>query len=116
MNLPHLPPLLFAKKVLKKNKNSVHVQCAFPQVPTLAMFLEAAAQCSAGFEEEGKKNLGFLTMAQDIQTLSTINQTKYLFILQKESEVGNYKKFFFIAYTPTDNQPVVSGNFTLMIQ
>lgn len=116
MNLPHIAPLLFAKKVLKKNENSVHVQCSFPQVPTLAMFLEAAAQCSAGFEEEGKKNIGFLTMAQDIQTLAHINSAEYIIILQKEANVANYKKFFFMAYTRTDDTPVVSGNFTLMIQ
>ena len=115
MNLPHKALLIFAKEVVEKNDHSVKVKCLFPEPPTLAMFIEAAAQASAGFNKEGESAMGFLTMVQNIQRLSTLTHTEYILAITKENEVGPYRKFFFSAYCNTSKGEVVMGNFTLMI-
>ncbi len=65
MNLPHLAPVLFAKEVIKKEENSLHVECQFPYPPTLAMVLEAAAQSSSGFASDDIKE-GFLVAVNSL--------------------------------------------------
>lgn len=115
MNLPHKAPLVFAQEVLGKEGDTVKVKCLFPQLPTLAMFIEAAAQSSAGFNEEGESAIGFLTMIQNIQKLAPLLCKTYFITVTKENEVGPYRKFFFSAYCNISKKEVVTGNFTLMI-
>ena len=118
MNLPHREPLIFAKEVLLKQGNTVKVKCEFPTLPTLAMFVEAAAQsCAAfNFDSHSKEIIGFLTMANDVELLRKIETLHFLFLLKKEVEVGPYKKFSFEAYANNMHIKIVTGNFTLLIQ
>lgn len=116
MNLPHLEPLLFAKEILLRSDEKVEVLCIFPMVPTLPMFIEAAAQSSAAFNVDGEAKVGFLTMAADIELLSPIDNLEYIFNVYPESEVGNYKKFFFDAIDRNTHLKSVHGNFTLAMK
>ena len=116
MNLPHLEPLLFAKEILLRSDEKVEVLCIFPMVPTLPMFIEAAAQSSAAFNVDGEVKVGFLTMAADIELLSPIDNLEYIFNVYPESEVGNYKKFFFDAIDRNTQLKSVHGNFTLVMK
>ncbi len=113
MNLPHQEPLIFAKEILLKSDNKVEVLCIFPHRPTLAMFIEAAAQSSAGFNVEEKSKVGFLTMATNIESLSSVKNLEYIFNVYSESEVGSYKKFFFVAIDRSTHIKTVHGNFTI---
>jgi len=115
MNLPHKAPLIFAKEVLENKDKHVKVKCLFPQPPTLAMFIEAAAQSTAGFNEEGELAIGFLTMVRNIRRLAPLTHKAYFITVTKENEVGPYRKFFFSAYCVISKKEVVTGNFTLMI-
>ena len=116
MNLPHKEPLLFAKEILFKSDEKVEVLCIFPIIPTLPMFIEAAAQSSAAFNEEREAKVGFLTMATNIESLSTIDNLEYIFNIYAESEVGNYKKFFFVAIDRSSQEKSAQGNFTLAME
>lgn len=116
MNLPHKAPLIFAKEVLEKDEHIVKVSCVFPEVPTLAMFIEAAAQGSAGFSSKKSQSIGFITLVQNINKLYGVTGTEYIITIEKESEVARYKKFFFIVRTKESNKAIATGNFTLMLE
>ena len=116
MNLPHKEPLLFAKEILSRSDEKVEVLCMFPLVPTLAMFIEAAAQSSAAFNVEKEAKVGFLTMATNIEFVTLIDNLEYVFNIYPEAEVGSYKKFFFVAIDKNTQIKSVQGNFTLAVK
>jgi hypothetical protein len=118
VNLPHGEALLFAKEILEKNNDAVKVRCEFSMLPTLAMFVEAAAQCSAAFNSDSAHSIkiAFLTKANDVKLLKEIESLHFFFVLKKKVEVGQYKKFFFDAYDENTGSKIVSGKFTLFIQ
>ena len=116
MKLPHGELLLFAKEITKKNQDSIEVHCIFNTLPSLAMFIEAAAQCSAGFEMDDNIELGFLTIAKNIQLLESITENEYLFRLHKEALVGEYSQYSFEAVALKTQVKVVAGSFTVMIK
>ena len=116
MNLPHGELLVFAKEVVLKTDNKVQVSCRFPTVPTLSMFIEAAAQCSAAFNVDNEPKIGFLTMATNVEFLDEVDSLEYIFIVFSEAEVGAYKKFFFEAIDKVSKISVVRGNFTLVVE
>lgn len=97
------------------NSGRVEVKCDFGSTPTLAMFIEAAAQCSAAFDLENTGKMGFLTMARDVKFLEKIEEKEYRMKLKKEAEIHPYKQFSFEAYTYATSIKVVSGYFTLII-
>lgn len=107
MNLPHLPPVLFAKKVLQKDGEKASVLCEFPYLPTLPMLLEAAAQASSCF---GDLNEGFLVGASDVKKIACIDSTKMVICIRKEIDSQNMHIFSFLI----DN--VAEGRFTIYAQ
>lgn len=108
MKLPHQEPILFAKKVIKKEKNSLHVRCKFPYTPTLAMLLEAAAQSSAGFNDEVEE--GFLVAGNDIKRIKTVNKNELIIKVTKSIEMGNMHMFDFCV------EDYAKGNFTIYVK
>lgn len=93
----------------------MEVRCQFDTVPTLAMFIEAAAQSSSAFNINGQTKIGFLTTAKNIKFLEDVKEKIYIFKLKKEAEINQYKQFSFEAYIQKNNAKVVSGSFTLVI-
>lgn len=104
MNLPHLSPILFAKRVLEKDEEKARVLCEFPYLPTLPMLLEAAAQASSCF---GDSNEGFLVGASDVKKIGYIDDTKMVVFIRKEVDSQNMHMFSFLI----DN--VAEGKFTI---
>ena len=107
MNLPHLPPILFAKRVLQKDAKGARVLCEFPYLPTLPMLLEAAAQASSCL---GDAKEGFLVGASDIKKIGSLNDTTSVIFLQKEFEAQNMHIFSFKI------DDVAEGKFTIYAQ
>jgi len=68
LNLPHLEPIRFAKKVISKDSTTARVVVEFPQMPSLAMMIEAAAQSSAAFSDGSKKG-GYLVGIKNVKLL-----------------------------------------------
>ncbi len=94
----------------------MEVRCQFDSIPTLAMFIEAAAQSSSAFDIENQAKIGFLAIAKDIKLLEKLKDKMYILRLKKEAEINQYKQFSFEAYSKSNNLKVVSGSFTLVIQ
>ena len=116
MNLPHQEPLVFAKKVLKANKEEVEVLCLFKETPTLAMFIEASAQSSVAFNEENAPSIGFISIVKNIELKEKIIELEYRIQVKKEAEIGAYKQFYFEAYALKSQVKSVTGFFTLVMQ
>jgi len=68
IKLPHIAPIKFANYTLQKDALSARVSLEFPQVPTLAMMVEAAAQSSASFRVNDKEN-AYLVSLKGIKLL-----------------------------------------------
>jgi len=114
MKLPHLDPLLFAKEILQVDDSKAEVLCEFNIIPTLSMFIEAAAQSSASFNnQEEDAKIGFLTTVKSIKLLEDIENTTYKFNLNKVVDMGNIKQFNFKANS--NNTTIVSGTFTIFV-
>jgi hypothetical protein len=116
MNLPHLPPLIFAKKVVSLNKNEATVFCDFNITPTLCMFIEAFAQSSLAFNTNNQIKIGFLTKANKIKLLNNIDENSFLIKIQKIAEVANIKQFYIEAYGKKSGKKTVSGDITLFLK
>lgn len=114
MNLPHLPPILFAQDVIAKEENSVQVVCKFDKKPTLGMFVEAAAQSSAAFEKTHKQTKGFVIGVKEVELLNDSDDLEVVVHLNKEIEMGTIFEFYFCAYTHK-KLPLANGTITLLI-
>jgi len=113
VKLPHGKYLLFAKDLVEHTEKYIVVDCSFPMIPTLAMFLEAAAQCTVGFDREENVKMGYLTMGKDIKILNNINKKEYFFKIEKGAHVAEYHQFNFEVLCKETGVKVVSGTLTL---
>lgn len=107
MNLPHLPPVLFAKRIVEKSDEYAKVECEFPTIPSLAMLLEAAAQASSAL---GKAKEGFLASASDVESFQKIQDTKVQIEVRKEFELDKMQIFFFTV------EGFAQGKFTIYVK
>lgn len=115
MKLPHGEALRFAKELIKKELNTAMVLCEFREIPTLPMFIEAAAQSSAAFAPSDKPLIGFLVMSRDVKLLTPLQEKRYHFKITREAEIGTMKKFFFEAFDVFEGIKYVSGGLTIVI-
>jgi len=74
IKLPHIAPIKFAKYTLEKDELRARVLLEFPQLPTLAMMVEAAAQSSASFRSNDKEN-AYLVSLKGIKLLQKPTST-----------------------------------------
>lgn len=104
--------------MIRKQDNIVDVLCTFNDTPTLAMFIEAAAQASSAFDlsNDTKPKIGFLTVAKDVKLLNDIKEKSYVIKVEIKAEINNIKQFSFEVLEELSNIKCVSGNFTLIIQ
>ena len=118
MKLPHGEALIFAKEVLSKNSNNVLVRCEFNTLPSLAMFIEAAAQSSSAFNSrtDNKAKNAFLTMAKDVVLLNNIKKKIYVINVEMKIEINNIKQFYFTVLEENNDIEYASGFFTLLVQ
>jgi len=115
MRLPHGPFLSFAKEVIYCEGNTIQVHCIFNSCPSLAIFIEAAAQCTAGFEKTEKIKMGFLAQAKKIALLGSLDEKEYLFTLTQEIQLHQFRQFTFEANAFDSKVKVVTGAFTLHV-
>ncbi len=116
MNLPHQKPLIFAQKVLEKEIDTATVLCEFNEIPTLPMFIEAAAQSSAAFAPDNSTLMGFLTLCKNVKLLLPLKEKHYHIKITHEIEINSVKRFFFEAYDLRDEVKYVSGNLTIVTE
>lgn len=119
MNLPHGEALRFAKEVIRRDMDTATVLCEFREIPTLPMFIEAAAQSSAAFAPSAPSDevlIGFLVMSREVKLLAPLQEKCYHFKITREVEIGTMKKFFFEAFDKQESIKYVSGSLTIVTQ
>jgi predicted hotdog family 3-hydroxylacyl-ACP dehydratase len=117
MKLPHLEPLIFAKKVIKKDENNSVVFCEFKEMPTLTTFIEAAAQSSSSFVDQDKPKLGFLATVKNIEQHKEFDSLQYHIHLKLEAQIAEFKQFYFEVFNLScDTESYISGNFSVIIK
>ena len=117
MRLPHQEPLLFAREVIEKRDNEAIVLCEFELLPTLPMFIEAAAQSCAAFAPRKSDDIptGFLVSCRDVKRLAPPAGTRFRIKIFLKVDMGKVKNFFFEASNLPANRVCASGNITMMI-
>lgn len=115
MKLPHLEPLIFAKKILELKEGASKVLCSFKELPTLAIFIEASAQSCASFFQNGDFKTGYLVNASNVVLLEEINDLEYIVNLQKVFSFNNLTKYSFFITSLDGYKKVVSGELTVAI-
>ncbi len=117
MKLPHLEPLIFAKKIVEKNENNTIVLCEFQEIPTFTTFIEAAAQSSSSFVDQEKPKLGFLATVKNIEQHKEFDQLQYHIHLKLEAQIAEFKQFYFEVFKLNNNtEAYISGNFSVIIK
>ncbi len=114
MNLPHQEPLIFAQDILVQKDNYSEVLCKFNTIPTLAMFIEAAAQASSTFSNSNEPKVGFLTTAKNVKLINTPEHKEFIFKLNMIIDLGNMKQFSFEAYA--NENCYAEGTFTIVVK
>ncbi len=116
MKLPHQAPLIFAKKILSLNEKESSVYCCFDETPSLAVFIEAAAQSSASFFQEGDYKLGFLANAKNIEWLNKTTDKDFIINLTLNLTFETMSNYSFVVCSVDEQITVCSGEFTVSIQ
>jgi hypothetical protein len=116
VNLPHLAPLLFARKVIERGEGFAVVLCEFETLPSLPMFIEAAAQSAAAFDESEEISNGFLVAVKNAERRIDPSVNRYRVKVSKEVEVGAAKRFFFEVLGVSDETTYASGSITMVIE
>ena len=94
MNIPHLPPIRYAKMVANKEGKIISILCEFDKAPTLGMMMEAAAQGSSAFSD-GAISVAFLASAKNIRLLIPPTKTALLVKLEPLTSLSHIKEYRF---------------------
>jgi len=117
MKLPHLDPLIFAKKIVQKDENSSVVFCEFKELPKLTTFIEATAQSSSSFVDQTKPKLGFLATIKNIEQHKVFDSLEYHIHLTLEAKIAEFQQFHFEVFNLSDtSESYISGNFSVIIK
>jgi len=113
INLPHQPPIRFAKYIISKEEDSAKIFTEFPQLPSLAMLVEAAAQSCAALESGDNKE-GYLLALKNIKLHEELTKNSYTIIVSKEHDFGN---MIYVGFEVMDGTvKVADGYLTVAIQ
>lgn len=116
MKLLHRSPLVFAKKVLSIEEDKAEVFCEFTELPTIGMFIEAAAQSTAAFFQEIDIKSGYLAQANNIELVGEITQVSYIIEINLEIKFESMSKYSFTIKNDRDKNIVCKGEVTVSIE
>ena len=116
MKLPHKEPLIFARDILALTKTEAKVSCIFDEIPSLATFIEASAQSSAAFFQEGDHKLGFLANAKNVELINKTEDKEFIIHLRLNLTFETMSNYNFTVYTKDEQTKICSGEFTVSIQ
>lgn len=113
-NLPHQKPIKFVEKIIELNGDFAIVSCSFPNIPTLAMVCEAAAQSSIAFAKDKEPKIGFLVTLKDIELLKKSDSLVFLIKIKKENSFDLLSEFNFELIN--QNSIYAKGSFIVKLQ
>lgn len=114
LNLPHKPPILFAKKILSHDELHAKVELLFETTPSLAMLIEAAAQSTAAFNNTTDVKSGYLVSMKNIKLCNSPSLKKLEVSLHHLHSLGNMKIIDF--QVNEDIQIIATGSLTIAIE
>lgn len=116
MNLPHLPPIRFAKEMLTCNDKLSSVLCEFPSLPTLPMLTEAAAQASSVFAKSDTPQNGFLVLIKDVVLHVKAQSLTCVVIIEERLSIGNSSEFYFEVFEKEGGVMNASGSLMIVLE
>lgn len=116
MNLPHLPPIRFAKKILTCKEKRASVLCEFPCLPTLPMLTEAAAQASSAFAKSDTPRNGFLVLIKDVVLHVKAQSLTCVIMIEERLSLGNSSEFYFEVFEEEGGVMNASGSLMIVLE
>lgn len=116
MNLPHLPPMRFAKEVLTCKDKCASVLCEFPHLPTLPMIVEAAAQASSAFAKSDTPRNGFLVLIKEVSLHVKPKSLTCNVVIEARLSLGNSSEFYFEAFEKEGGVMYASGTVMIVLE
>lgn len=116
MNLPHLPPIRFAKEMLTCNDKRASVLCEFPCLPTLPMLTEAAAQASSAFAKSDTPRNGFLVLIKDVVLHVKAESLTCVVVIEERLSLGNSSEFYFEVFEKENGVMNASGSLMVVLE
>lgn len=116
MNLPHLPPIKFAQKILICDEKVAKVLCEFPCSPTLPMLTEAAAQSSSAFAQSNTPQNGFLVLIKDVVSHIALSSLTCIIVVESRLSLGNSSEFYFEVFEKEDGVMNASGSLMIVLE
>jgi hypothetical protein len=116
MNLPHLPPIRFAKEILTCKDKRASVLCEFPCLPTLPMLTEAAAQASSAFATSDTPQNGFLVLIKDVSLHVKPKNLTCNIMIEARLSLGNSSEFYFEVFEKEDGVMYASGTVMIVLE
>ena len=116
MNLPHLPPIRFAKKILTCKDKQATVLCEFPCLPTLSMLTEAAAQASSAFAKSDTPQNGFLVLIKDVSLHVKVQSLTCVVVIEERLSLGNSSEFYFEVFEKEGGVLCASGSLMIVLE
>jgi hypothetical protein len=116
MNLPHLPPIRFAKEILTCKDKRATVLCEFPCLPTLPMLTEAAAQASSAFATSETPQNGFLVLIKDVSLHVTPKSLTCNVMIEERLSLGNSSEFYFEVFEKEGGALYASGSLMIVLE
>jgi len=111
IELPHIPPIKFAKYILNIVDNKARVLVEFDEIPSLAMLVEASAQSCGAFRDSQDFKGAFLVSVKNVKLLTKPTKTSYEVKVVNEHNLENMRYMKFEVFD--DNVLVAKG--TLII-
>jgi len=110
--LPHLAPIRFAKFVISRDGDKAIVRNEFSSIPSLGMFIEAAAQSSAAFADDAQKGQeGFLTLVKNVKLLAEPTSLEYDIAVTLAQKINNSG---YLTFEVNQNDEIIATG-TLMV-
>lgn len=116
MNLPHLPPIRFAKEMLTCKEKRASVLCEFPCLPTLSMLTEAAAQASSAFAMSDTPQNGFLVLIKDVSLHVKVQSLTCVVVIEERLSIGNSSEFYFEVFEKEGGVLCASGSLMIVLE
>ena len=116
MNLPHLPPIRFAKELVACDGKIAKVLCEFPSLPTLPMLTEAAAQASSAFADSDTPRNGFLVLIKDVTFHLKAKSLTYLVTIEIRLSLGNSTEFYFEVFDKEGGEMYANGSLMIVLE
>lgn len=113
--LPHVAPIRFVKSLLQTDDKSAVVKIVYDELPTIGMFIEAAAQSTAGISDtENIGRMGFLVSLKNVKLLEEIKSYEYIAKVELVSRLDDFKSLKFEIFE--EEKMIAKGSFAIILQ